>query len=189
MIIAFLLCYVALLINDVGSIQALGGMLSTPDTDRRCGRGVAITGIMNVVAGGMGVIGPVNYSMSPGVIASSSCASRYAIVPAGVALIVCAFIPSLIAVLSAIPSTVIGVILLYLMGTQLAAAFNMLVSTKSVLSFDDALIVGLPIMVAMLFGAVPMDVVPALVRPILGNGFLMGVVTVVLLEHVLLRRR
>ena len=189
MIIAFLLCYVALLINDVGSIQALGGMLSTPDTDRRCGRGVAITGIMNVVAGGMGVIGPVNYSMSPGVIASSSCASRYAIVPAGVALIVCAFIPSLIAVLSAIPNTVIGVILLYLMGTQLAAAFNMLVSTKSVLSFDDALIVGLPIMVAMLFGAVPMDVVPALVRPILGNGFVMGVVTVVLLEHVLLRRR
>ena len=75
------------------------------------------------------------------------------------------------------------------MGTQLAAAFNMLVSTKSVLSFDDALIVGLPIMVAMLFGAVPMDVVPALVRPILGNGFVMGVVTVVLLEHVLLRRR
>jgi xanthine/uracil permease len=127
--------------------------------------------------------------MSPGVIASSSCASRYAIVPAGVALIVCAFIPSLIAVLSAIPNTVIGVILLYLMGTQLAAAFNMLVSTKSVLSFDDALIVGLPIMVAMLFGAVPMDVVPALVRPILGNGFVMGVVTVVLLEHVLLRRR
>jgi xanthine/uracil permease len=164
-------------------------MLSTPDTDRRCGRGVAITGIMNVVAGGMGVIGPVNFSMSPGVIASSSCASRYAIVPAGVALIVCAFIPSLIAVLSAIPNTVIGVILLYLMGTQLAAAFNMLVSTKSVLSFDDALIVGLPIMVAMLFGAVPMDVVPALVRPILGNGFVMGVVTVVLLEHVLLRRR
>jgi hypothetical protein len=44
-------------------------------------------------------------------------------------------------------------------------------------------------MVAMLFGAVPMDVVPALVRPILGNGFVMGVVTVVLLEHVLLRRR
>lgn len=189
MIVAFLLCYVALLINDVGSIQALGGMLSTPDTDKRCGRGVAITGIMNVVAGGLGIIGPVNYSMSPGVIASSSCASRYALIPAGVALIICAFVPSLIAVMSAIPNTVIGVILLYLMGTQLAAAFNMLITSKSVLSFDDALIIGLPVMVAMLFGAVPMDVVPAVVRPILGNGFVMGVITVMLLEHILLKKR
>ena len=189
MIVAFLLCYVALLINDVGSIQALGGMLSTPDTDKRCGRGVAITGIMNVVAGGLGIIGPVNYSMSPGVIASSSCASRYALIPAGAALIICAFVPSLIAVMSAIPNTVIGVILLYLMGTQLAAAFNMLITSKSVLSFDDALIIGLPVMVAMLFGAVPMDVVPAVVRPILGNGFVMGVITVMLLEHILLKRR
>lgn len=189
MIVAFLLCYVALLINDVGSIQALGGMLSLPDTDRRCGRGVALTGVMNIIAGGLGVIGPVNYSMSPGVIASSSCASRYAIIPAGVGLIICAILPSLIAVLSAIPNTVIGVILLYLMGTQLAAAFNMLLSSQSVLNFDDALIIGLPVMVAMLFGAVPMDVVPALMRPILGNGFVMGVVTVMLLEHVLLRKR
>lgn len=189
MIVAFLLCYVALLINDVGSIQALGGMLSTPDTDKRCGRGVAITGIMNVVAGGLGIIGPVNFSMSPGVIASSSCASRYALIPAGAALIICAFVPSLIAVMSAIPNTVIGVILLYLMGTQLAAAFNMLITSKSVLSFDDALIIGLPVMVAMLFGAVPMDVVPAVVRPILGNGFVMGVITVMLLEHILLKKR
>ena len=189
MIVAFMLCYVALLINDVGSIQALGGMLSTPDTDKRCGRGVAITGIMNVVAGGLGIIGPVNYSMSPGVIASSSCASRYALIPAGAALIICAFVPSLIAVMSAIPNTVIGVILLYLMGTQLAAAFNMLITSKSVLSFDDALIIGLPVMVAMLFGAVPMDVVPAVVRPILGNGFVMGVITVMLLEHILLKKR
>ena len=189
MIVAFMLCYVALLINDVGSIQALGGMLSTPDTDKLCGRGVAITGIMNVVAGGLGIIGPVNYSMSPGVIASSSCASRYALIPAGAALIICAFVPSLIAVMSAIPNTVIGVILLYLMGTQLAAAFNMLITSKSVLSFDDALIIALPVMVAMLFGAVPMDVVPAVVRPILGNGFVMGVITVILLEHILLKKR
>ena len=189
MIVAFLLCYVALLINDVGSIQALGGMLSLPDTDKRCGRGVVLTGVMNIIAGGLGVIGPVNYSMSPGVIASSSCASRYAIIPAGVGLIICAFWPSLIAVLSAIPNPVIGVILLYLMGTQLAAAFNMLISSKSVLSFDDALIIGLPVMVAMLFGSVPMEVVPSIIRPILGNGFVMGVITVMLLEHLLLRSR
>ena len=34
-IVAFLLCYVALLINDIGSTQSLGGMLGTSDTDNR----------------------------------------------------------------------------------------------------------------------------------------------------------
>lgn len=189
MIAAFFFCYVALLINDIGSIQSLGAMLETPDTDKRCRRGIGITGIMNMVAGALGIIGPVNYSMSPGVIASSSCASRYALLPAGIGLIVCAFVPSLIALLSAIPNTVIGVILLYLMGTQLAAALQMAVSSRSALTFDDCLIVGLPLMMSLLFSYIPMQVVPAIIRPIIGNGFVMGVITVIILEHFVFRRR
>lgn len=186
MIAAFIFCYIALLINDIGSIQSLGSMLEVDNLQGRCRRGVGFTGLFNIIAGGLGVIGPVNYSMSPGVIASSGCASRYAIIPAGVALVICAFVPGLIAVLSAIPNTVIGVILLYLMGTQLAASFSMLTTTGMAKSFDECLIVGLPVMVALLFGAIPMSVIPAMLRPILGNGFVMGVVTVILLEHLIL---
>jgi xanthine/uracil permease len=44
-------------------------------------------------------------------------------------------------------------------------------------------------MAAMLFGAIPMDVIPALVRPLVGNGFAMGVIIVILLEHIILRKR
>lgn len=189
MIAAFIFCYVALLINDIGSIQSLGAMLETPDTDKRCRRGIGITGAMNMVAGALGVIGPVNYSMSPGVIASSSCASRYALLPPGIGLMACAFVPQLIALLSAIPNTVIGVILLYLMGTQLAAALQMTAATGSTLSFDDCLIVGLPLMMALLFSYIPMQVVPSILRPIIGNGFVMGVITVMILEHIVFRAR
>lgn len=189
MILAFIFCYIALLINDIGSIQALGAMLSTEDTERRCRRGVGVTGVFNIVAGAMGVIGPVNYSMSPGVIASSSCASRYALLPAAVGLILCAVFPKLIAILTAIPNTIIGVVLLYLMGTQLAASLSMLTHDKSAQSFESALIVGLPIMVAMLFGAIPMDIIPSIVKPLLGNGFVMGVIAVILLEHIILRKK
>lgn len=188
-IAAFLLCYVALLINDIGSTQSLGGMLGTADTDKRCRRGVGITGLFNILAGGIGIIGPVNYSMSPGVIASSSCASRYALLPAGAGLVVCAFVPQLIAVMSAIPNTVIGVILLYLMGTQLAAALHMVTSSEAVKSFDEGLIIGLPIMMALLFGVIPMQVIPQILRPIIGNGFVMGVITVMLLEHVIFAQK
>jgi xanthine/uracil permease len=189
MIVAFLFSYVALLINDIGSIQSLGAMLQADDMQRRCRRGVGVTGLLNVVAGALGVIGPVNYSMSPGVIASSSCASRYALVPAGLGLVVCACVPDLIAVLSAIPNSVIGVILLYLMGTQLAAAFSMMTAGGNAVSFEDCLVVGLPVMAALVFGVIPINIIPALLRPVVGNGFVMGVILVILLEHIIIRRR
>lgn len=187
MILAFLFCYIALLINDISSIQPLGTMLNTEDTDKRCRRGVGVTGIFNIIAGAIGIIGPVNYSMSPGVIASSSCASRYALLPAGAGLIICAIFPKLIAILTAIPNTIIGIVLLYLMGTQLAAALNMLTAEKSANTFNKALIVGLPIMVALLFCIVPMGAIPPILKPLMGNGFVMGVITVIILEHLIFR--
>lgn len=187
MILAFLFCYIALLINDISSIQSLGTMLNTEDTDKRCRRGVGVTGIFNIIAGVIGIIGPVNYSMSPGVIASSSCASRYALLPAGAGLIICAIFPKLIAILTAIPNTIIGIVLLYLMGTQLAAALNMLTAEKSANTFNKALIVGLPIMVALLFCIVPMGAIPPILKPLMGNGFVMGVITVIILEHLIFR--
>lgn len=189
MITAFIFCYIALLINDISSIQSLGAMLGAEGLQKRCRRGVGLTGLFNIVAGGLGVIGPVNFSMSPGVIASSGCASRYAIVPAGLALVVCAFVPDVLSVLTSIPNTVIGVILLYLMGTQLAASLSMVVGSQSAKTFEECLILGLPIMVALVFGIIPMSAIPAILRPIVGNGFVMGVITVMLLEHLILRQR
>lgn len=186
-IVAFLICYIALLINDIGSIESLGGMLQSQNMDSRTKRGVRITGIMNIVAGALGVLGPVNYSMSPGVIASTRCASRYALIPAALLLILCAFSDRLIWILTLIPNPVIGVILLFLMGTQLAASLEMLHSTRSVTSFSDGLTIGLPLMVAMLFQLMPRGIAPQIIEPLISNGFAMGVIVVILLEHVVNR--
>lgn len=187
LIIAFFFCYIALLINDIGSMESLGAMLGADDMPSRCRRGIVITGLMNMLSGAAGVLGPVNYSMSPGVIASSSCASRHTLLPAAIGLIVCAMSPHLIWILSHIPNPVIGSILLYLMGTQLAASFEMMHSTKSGSTFADAMTVSLPVMIALLFTTLPADVVPQIIRPLVGNGFAMGVITVIIMEHVINR--
>ena len=189
LVVAFVICYIALAINDIGSIESLGGMLGVKDMDKRMKRGVRITGIMNIVAGSMGVLGPVNYSMSPGVIASTGCASRYALIPATLLLAACALFPDVIWVLTAIPSPVIGVILLFLMGTQLAASFEMMQSTRSAATFADALTLGLPIMVALLFQLMPKGVAPDVIQPLVGNGFAMGVIVVMIMEHVINRSK
>lgn len=189
LVVAFVICYIALAINDIGSMESLGGMLGIKDMEKRTKRGVRITGVMNIVAGSMGVLGPVNYSMSPGVIASTGCASRYALIPATLMLFTCALFPDVIWVLTAIPTPVIGVILLFLMGTQLAASYEMMHSTRSATTFADALTLGLPIMVAMLFQLMPKGIAPDVIQPLVGNGFAMGVITVIVMEHIVNRQR
>lgn len=191
-IVAFLFCYIALLINELGSIQSLSAYVGADDVPQRSTRGVALTGAMNVVAGAMGVLGPVDYTLSPGVIAATRCASRYPLVLTGVGLVLCALFPQLVAVLSAIPSPVMGVVLLYLMAAQLAATFQMSGAAEAAKEFSGALTIGLPIMLATVIAFLPDEVsavIPSVLRPIVGNGFVMGVIVVLVLEHVIFRKR
>ncbi len=191
-IVAFLICYIALLINELGSIQSVSAYVEADDVPKRSTRGVALTGVMNVVAGALGVLGPVDYTLSPGVIAATGCASRYPLVLTGVGLVLCALFPQLVAVLSAIPSPVMGVVLLYLMAAQVAATFQMSGTAAAAKDFNGALTIGLPIMLALVVAFLPAEVsaaIPPVLRPIVGNGFVMGVIVVVVLEHVIFRER
>lgn len=191
-IVAFLICYIALLINELGSVQSVSAYVEADNVPKRSTRGVALTGVMNVVAGALGVLGPVDYTLSPGVIAATGCASRYPLVLTGVGLVICALFPQLVAVLSAIPSPVMGVVLLYLMGAQVAAAFQMSGTMSAAKDFNGALTIGLPIMLALVVAFLPAEVsaaLPAVLRPIVGNGFVMGVIVVLVMEHVIFRKR
>ena len=190
LILSFLFCYAAFFINEIGSIQSLGSMIGADAMSVRNRRGMGMAGLLNMLAGAMGTIGPIDYSLSPGVVASTSCASRYTIIPAAATMIIIAFCPQAVGLLMTIPATVMGTILLFLMGTQLAAGFEMATSTRSVTSFRDGMIIGLPIMFDVILTFAPADAIvqiPALIRPIAGNGFVMGVITVLILEHIVLR--
>ena len=191
-ILAFLFCYIALIVNELGSIQAVAHMLQADQMGQRTTRGVGIVGVTNVLSGLFGVIGPVDYSMSPGVISATGCASRYTLLPAGAGLILCAFFPSVVGMLVTIPGVVMGAILLYLMATQLAAGLQMLVREKAITDFDSGVVVGLPLMVALLLSFAPegvLNLIPSLFKPIVGNGFVMGVITVLIMEHLIFKKK
>lgn len=189
-VIAFIFCYIALFINQMGSVQSLGDMVGADNMATRQKRGMVVQGVMNMVAGAMGVIGPVDYSLSPGIVASTSCASRYTVIPAAMLMIILAFIPDAVSVLLTIPQPVMGVVLLYLMSTQIAAGLHMIHSTNATPTFKDGLILAIPIMFTTLLSFAPqsaMYAVPALLRPIVGNGFVMGIILILLLEHLFLK--
>lgn len=188
--LSFLFCFLALAINEIGSIESLGRLLDADNMDKRMRLGTGYTGVANMVAGCLGVVGPVDFSMSAGLIPASGCASRYAMVPAGAGLFACAFSPAVVSVLSVIPGPVMGSIMLYLMASQLASGLTLAVGEKGVASFVGGLVVGLPIMLSLIIAFAPphsFAAFPALLRPIVGNGFVVGTIAVIVLEHGIFR--
>lgn len=188
-LVAFMLCFLGLSINDLGSIQAVGLVLKAEEMPRRITRGITATGIGNILAGFMGVIGPVNFSFSPGLIAATGCAARRSLLPAGMAMLMLAFLPRIIFYLSFIPAVVIGCVLFYTMCTQVAAGLMTAFDALNELGeprFDNALMISLPILMGVIVSFLPQEITasyPYSLRPILSNGFVVGIVTSLVLEH------
>lgn len=188
--LSFLFCFLALTINELGSIESIGQMLGADDMPRRIRRGTAMQGGINIVAGACGVIGTVDYSMSAGLIAATRCASRFTLVPAGLGIMLCGFFPQVMTVLGHLPGPVMGALMLYLMSAQLAGGLDMLVKDNSVHDFNSGIIVGFPLMLGLLIAFAPpaaLAEMPALLKPVCGNGFVMGALAVIILEHGLLK--
>ncbi len=129
-VVAFLICFFALLINELGSIESVRSMTGAADTAKRTKRGCAVVGLGNVFSGLLGVIGPVDFSISPGIISSTRCASRYTIIPCGIGLLLCACFPAAVAWLTLMPNLVIGILLTYIIPQIRNYAPNMIQKRK-----------------------------------------------------------
>jgi xanthine/uracil permease len=191
-LLSFLICYLALTINDFGSIQSLNEMLNPDHKDRRIKRGIIFTGAANLASGFFGVIGPVNYSLSPGVIAATGCASRYPLFPAGIFILALSFFPRLIGIMGSVPSVVIGGVMLYIMASQIAAGLQIALQDciKTGFSFKSGIIMGMPVLLGNIVAFLPaqvLDSIPSTLQPVLGNGFVAGVIAVLFLEHIVFK--
>ncbi len=87
LLISFFICFVALSINDLGSMQSINALAKAKDMEKRLNRGVFFTGLANIASGIFGIIGQVNYSVSAGVVAATGCISRFTLIPAAAVLL------------------------------------------------------------------------------------------------------
>jgi xanthine/uracil permease len=190
-LVSFLICFVALFINDLGSIQSMNGLLQPDDPTGRINRGVFVTGLSNMASGLLGVIGPVNFSLSPGVITATSCASRFTMIPTALILMLLSCSPLAIAFIGNVPSIVIGGILIYVLTAQVAAGLMVAFEAAESFTPGDGFVIGLPLLLATVVAfqhPSTLQAYPAILRPILGNGFVVGVIAALILEHGLFRR-
>lgn len=188
--IAFSFCFLALLINELGSLQAVGAFLKVDRIEERCQKGVRVGGLLNTLSGMMGMIGSLNFSMSPGIIAATRAASKYPLILTGALLILCAVIPQSLSIFSYIPTVIMGSSMFYIMCIQLGAGFQLMVSKKAVIDFSTMITISFPIIVSIFISFAPTeykDAIPGILQPVLSNGFVMGIISVLILDNLLCR--
>ncbi|MBU2549768.1 MAG: purine/pyrimidine permease [Proteobacteria bacterium] len=190
--LSFALAYLAVLVNATGSLFSVEPIVQADHMDRRLDRGLALTGLSGVFAGAAGVVGTVSYSISPGVITVTRVGSRFALTAAGLLILALAFFGKLAAIMSAVPGPVVAAALLASMSAGVGVSIDIIHRGKERLTNRDYLIVGLPTLMGAMAAILPhafLDLLPAAIRPLAGNGLIVGVVLVLLLEHVLLAKR
>jgi uracil permease len=187
-VMAFAISYVAVVVNSIGSIQAIANITDIERLPGAIPRSLFLNGIAGVLCGFMGIVGTVCYSMSPGIVLSMRVASRFAVAWCGVLFILASFIPKLAALFALVPPPVVGAALCTAMGIQIGAALDIIAGAG--IDQRSYYVVGLPVVLGTLVGFLPQDVVnqlPQGLRVFLGNGLTFGILCVLFLEHVVMR--
>ncbi|GBE14709.1 MAG TPA: hypothetical protein ENH32_08925 [Proteobacteria bacterium] len=189
--ISFLLAYVAVLINGLGSYMSVAEVVGKEGLGARVERGISYTGAGGLLAAAFGVVGTVSYSLSPGVILVTRVGSRFPVFLCGLMLIAMAFFQKVGAVFSAIPGAVIAAALFVTLAAQMGIGISIVAGRNGLMNVRDYTVVGLPLLLGTVASMLPksfMALFPPTARALLGNGLIVGIVLVLLLEHVVLRK-
>ncbi|MCL6612281.1 MAG: purine/pyrimidine permease [Peptococcaceae bacterium] len=176
--------------NLVASIMAMEKTIGREFPGRVYNRGVIFTGLADIMAGAGAAVGFVPYSAGAGMVSLSGVASRLPFIIFTLVMMLMGLVPPVGVFLSSIPAPVGYSALL----ASFAQMFGFGIRDYLRLKLDtrDFFVVG----VSVLFGAGVMFLspdafrgLPAAARYILGNGFITGMILVILLEHVVLPAR
>ena len=190
-IAAFVLCYLAVMSNELATVEALNQVVEPPAPEKRAGRALAVCGLSGVLSGLLGAPGVVTYSTSPALAQSSRSKSRFTFLPAALGLAALAFWPSGLMLFGLAPKPVVGAILLYVMAASAHTSISIIAGGGGV-KWREGVVLGAAMGSGMVVAFLPPEAaqaVPALARPVLTNGFVIGLVAALFLEHALLPRR
>jgi xanthine/uracil permease len=188
--VSFLMANLAVLINGLGSYTAVAKVVGEDMLEDRIRRGITLTGLAGILAAFTGTLGTVSYSQSPGVIMVTRVGSRYPVLVCGIMMCVLSFFNRFTAVLVSVPDGVVGAALLVTLAAMLGLGISIIGSAQGGDTIRDHLVAGLPILLGTSASMLParfLDVLPAAARGLVGNGLIVGITAVLILEHLVLR--
>jgi xanthine/uracil permease len=176
--------------NVVASIAAVSKLTGKPPLDQDYNRGILVNGVANIFAGSGAAVGNVSFAASSGLIGLSGVASRIPFIVYSLLMMVVGVIPAVGYLIAAIPSAVGYAVFLVAFCQLLAVGLK----DYSTLALDrrDSFVVGISIILGTGLMSLPQDIwsqAPGLLRYVLGNGMVTGMLICILLEHVFLPKK
>jgi xanthine/uracil permease len=188
--LSFFMAYVAVLINGLGSFTAVASVVGQNGLESRIRKGIAITGLGGVLAALTGTLGTVSYSQSPGVIMVTRVGSRYPVLLCGILMCLLSFFNRFTAVLVSVPDGVVGAALFVTLAAMVGLGIRIIGLASDIDSVRNHMVTGLPILLGTSASLLPdsfLEMLPAVIRGLVGNGLIIGITAVLLLEHGILR--
>jgi len=190
--LTFLVAYIAVMVNGLGTIYTVGEIVGTEGMANRVKRGIAATGLGGILAGIVGGIGTVSFGLSAGVILVTRTGSRFTVTLCGFLLLLLAFFQKFMAIIAAVPASVVGAAMVVGLAAQVGAGISLFTRSGRSLDGRDYLVIGIPITMGGIISILPegfFRALPSTVHALLKNGLIVGIILVLLLEHILLYQK
>jgi xanthine/uracil permease len=173
--------------NLVASILAMGKTIGRELSGQVYNRGVIFTGVADILTGAGATVGFVPYSAGAGMVVLTGVASRLPFIIFTLAMLLLSLAPRVGVFLSSIPEPVGYSVLL----ASFAQMFGFGIRDYLKLKLDarDFFVVGFSVLFGtglMFLPPEAFQAIPAAARYILGNGFIAGMLLVIILEHIVL---
>jgi xanthine permease len=182
-IVVMTVCFLCAAAETTGHTIAVSKMCGVDPSEARIRGAVANDGLSSGLSALLGGMPLTSYSQNIGAIALTGVGSRFVVAFGGACLVVMALVPKLGAVISLIPGPVLGGALVFMFG--MIASVGMSIIGNSVTARRNAVLFATSVGIALAISAAPpgtFDVVPPVLRILVGDGIVMGILTAVILN-------
>ncbi|SMB90599.1 Xanthine/uracil permease [Thermanaeromonas toyohensis ToBE] len=181
---------ILLIPNVIGSISAWEAATGDRLSANKYDRGLAASGVVNIMSGLGGGVGTIPFAISAGLISVTGNASSPPFILACLMFIAMGLFPPLGRLIGSIPQPVVAAVLL-VSGSSLAV-IGLKDMLREEIAIRESYIIGLSLLLGIGVMLLPSSYwakVPAWAAGALSNGVIVGTLTSILLEHVILRRK
>jgi len=158
--LVFIFIYFIVMIETIGNWFAISHTAKSPIQNKEIDKGIMGEGLGALIGAFIGSAPVTSYATNCGIISITKVYSRWSAVGAGAIVVVLAFIPKLMYVIAALPSTILWGVLIALTVSILTSGLRSI--HKFPLTERNILIIGIPIALTLLTGMIPQAIVGAM---------------------------
>ncbi|MFF2753992.1 solute carrier family 23 protein [Psychrobacillus sp. NPDC058041] len=154
-IITMVVIYVVLMAETTGTWFAVSNVIDKPLTEKNINRGVIGEGIGCLVASLLGTTPVTGYSTNAGIISITGVASRRVFIAAGAWFVLFGFSSKLSALISAVPSAVIGGVFVIVCGVIAISGLKVMKNEK--IGEKEMYVIAVPMILTLALTLIPKD--------------------------------